>query len=190
MTHSFASLTEIPQTPGPKFIFAHILAPHPPFVFDEDGNPVNPPGYFTTNDANTFYGSKEDYKNGYIGQVKFLNGQMQTVVDAILKQSKTPPIIIIQADHGSGLLTDFSSAENTCIKERFSPFAAYYLPGMKPGAIPSNITPVNLFRFIFNLYFHANLPILENKQYYYKDTIFLYRSVDVTSRIDDECVIP
>jgi hypothetical protein len=91
------------------------------------------------------------------------------VVEAILEKSKTPPIILIQADHGSGLLTDFSSAENTCIKERFSPFAAYYLPGMNLETVPSDLTTVNLFRMIFNQYFAADLPLLENQHYYYED---------------------
>ncbi len=189
LVDSFAALKEIPKTSGPKFIFGHILAPHPPFVFDENGKPVDPPGSFNTDDADTFHGSKQDYQNGYLGQVKFLNAQMKVVLDAILRQSKTPPVIIIQADHGSGLLTDFSSAENTCVKERFSPFAAYYLPGLEPDVIPANITPVNLFRTIFNEYFDAKMPILENKQYYYKDKIFLYRLVDVTSRVEDACIV-
>jgi hypothetical protein len=188
LMNSFASLKEIPQISGPKFIFAHILAPHPPFVFDENGNPVDPPGQFNMDDSDSFHGSEQDYQNGYIGQVKFLNTQMKIVLEAILKQSKTPPVIIIQADHGSGLFMDSSSAENTCVKERFSPFAAYYLPGVESDVIPSNITPVNLFRIILNQYFGANLPMLENEQYYYKDKIFLYRLVDVTARTEDVCI--
>jgi len=189
INHSFHSLMDIPEIPGPKFIFAHITAPHPPFVFDQNGNPIDPPVAFSFNDANDFYGSPGEYRKGYIGQVKFVNTQLRLVVDAILKKSKNPPIIIIQADHGSGLLTDFTSAENTCIKERFSPFAAYYLPGTDQGAVPSDLTPVNLFRIIFNQYFDARLPLLENRHYYYRDTIYLYRQVDVTSRIDEDCIV-
>ncbi|HET6597611.1 MAG TPA: sulfatase-like hydrolase/transferase [Anaerolineales bacterium] len=188
--YSFESLQNIPEMDGPKFVFAHILSPHPPFVFDKNGAPINPPGKYNTNDADDFYGSSSVYKEGYIGQVEFVNAQLRLTVNAILKKSKTPPIILIQADHGSGLLTDFSSAENTCIKERFSPFAAYYLPGMEQRDIPSDLTTVNLFRIIFNHYFEANLPLLENKQYYYEDTVYLFRPVDVTSRIDEECRMP
>lgn len=186
---SFESLMDIPEIDGPKFVFAHIPAPHPPFVFDKNGDPIDPPGKFNMNDADDFYGSSSVYQEGYTGQVEFVNNQMRLVVAAILKKSKTPPIILIQADHGSGLLTDFSSAENTCIKERFSPFAAYYLPGMEQDDIPPDLTTVNLFRMIFNHYFEADLPLLENKQYYYKDTVYLYRLVDVTSRIDEECTL-
>lgn len=185
--YSFESLMSIPEIDGPKFVFAHITSPHPPFVFDKDGNPLNPPGNFNTNDADDFYGPSSVYQEGYVGQVQFVNTQMRQVVDAILEKSKTPPIILIQADHGSGLLTDFSSAENTCIKERFSPFAAYYLPGMDQDDIPSNLTTVNLFRILFNEYFKAELPLLENEQYYFKDTVYLYRLVNVTARLDEEC---
>jgi hypothetical protein len=61
---------------------------------------------------------------------------------------------------------------------------------MEQRDIPSDLTTVNLFRIIFNHYFEANLPLLENKQYYYEDTVYLFRPVDVTSRIDEECRMP
>jgi hypothetical protein len=179
----------IPDLSGSKFVFAHISAPHPPFVFDKDGKALNPPGVFNLNDADDFAGSSSDYQKGYRGQVEYVNTQMEIVIDAILKRSKTPPIIILQADHGSGLLTDFSSAENTCIKERFSPFAAYYLPGIEQAAIPSDLSAVNIFRVLFNQYFQADLPLLKNEHYYFKDTAYIFRLVDVTGRINDECTL-
>ncbi|GEM_PF-5638360 len=63
--------------------------------------------------------------------------------------------------------TDFRSSEATCLRERFSVFAAYSLPGMSPETVPEDITPVNLFRLAFNYAFGANLPYLENAYYYY-----------------------
>ena len=185
--HFFDSLEQSAGLPGPKFVFAHVTAPHPPFVFDGQGNPLNPPVAFTMHDAGDFYGSDQEYREGYVGQVEFLNAKLKVVVDAILEQSDTPPIIIIQADHGSALLADFTSAENTCIEERFSPFAAYYLPGMDPALIPDDLTSVNLFRVLFNHYFEAELPLLENKHYYYKGRLLLFNMVDVTARVDQEC---
>ena len=187
---AFRALADLPSVQGPKFVFVHIVSPHPPFVFDEVGNPLNPPVGFSFNDANDFYGSSEEYKKGYIAQIQFVNSRVQTAVDSILAGSITPPIILIQADHGSGLLTDFSSLDNTCIRERFSPFAAYYLPGKNLDVIPSNITPVNLFRIIFNQYFYTDLPLLENRHYYFADTVFIYQPVDIASRIDESCIAP
>jgi len=185
----FPSLEEISEISGPKFVFAHVTAPHPPFVFDGDGNPVDPPVNFSMNDAADFYGTDQDYQDGYIGQVEYVNAHMQVVLDKILKQSKTPPIIIIQADHGSAMLADFESADNTCIQERFSPFAAYYLPGVSADVIPSDLTNVNIFRIVLNQYFEAGFPILENRQYYYNGRLTIFQTVDVTSRVNDECII-
>jgi hypothetical protein len=189
ITQFYASLEDISSIPGPKFVFAHVTAPHPPFVFDSHGNPLNPPGNFSMNDASDFYGSDREYQTGYVGQVGYTNAHMQVVVDEILKESTTPPIIIIQSDHGSAMLSDFESADNTCIQERFSPFAAYYLPGVRPEVIPSDLTSVNLFRIILNQYFDTDLPLLENRQYYYQGRIYIFRTTDVTSRVNDECTI-
>jgi len=38
--HSFESLAHLPATSSPRFVFAHIIAPHPPFVFGRDGEQV------------------------------------------------------------------------------------------------------------------------------------------------------
>ncbi len=122
--------------------------------------------------------------------MQFVNHQLQETIDAILAQSDIPPIIILQADHGSGLLTDLTSPENTCIRERFSPFAAYYLPDLEHDAIPDDISTVNLFRIILNEYFDAQLPLLEDKQYFYKNTQAYYDFEDVTRRLDKSCILP
>ncbi|KAF0108707.1 MAG: hypothetical protein FD146_593 [Anaerolineaceae bacterium] len=184
---SFDTLAVLPDLPGPKFVFAHILSPHPPFVFDASGNPLERGYPFSFNDAMDFPGSRDQYKQDYVGQVEFINAQLEPVIEALLENSEVPPIIILQGDHGSGLLTDFSSADNTCLKERFSPLAAYYLPGLESGDIPDDITPVNLFRIIFNKYFGADLPLLENAEYFNKDSIYIFDTVDVSSRVDETC---
>jgi hypothetical protein len=188
--YNFQTLTDLPSLPGPKFVFAHIISPHPPFVFDNDGNPIETSYAFTFQDANEFPGAITDYPNKYVDQVQFVNKNVEDMVETILARSKVPPIIILQADHGSGMLTDLTSPRNTCIRERFSPFAAYYLPGIDRNAIPSAISNVNIFRIIFNEYFHGNLPYLDNRQYFYKDMQAYYNFEDVTARLNDECVTP
>jgi hypothetical protein len=188
--YNFATLSDLPGIPGPKFVFAHIISPHPPFVFDQAGGPLDSPHSFTFQDANEFPGPLKEYREQYIGQVQFVNHQLQKTIDDILAQSDVPPIIILQADHGSGLLTDLTSAENTCFRERFSPFAAYSLPDVKRDAIPPDISTINLFRIILNEYFYAQLPLLENKQYFYKNTQTYYDFEDVTARLTDICVLP
>lgn len=161
-------LEDVPKYSGAQFVYAHIVSPHPPFVFDEFGNYIENNSAFFMRDGNDFLGTKDEYRIEYTQQVTYLNGEVIELVDAILANSDTPPIILIQADHGSGMLTDFNSIENTCLRERFSPFAAYYLPGVSDDKIPADITPVNLFRIVFSEYFDAELPLLENRYFYYR----------------------
>jgi hypothetical protein len=182
--NNFEALRRLNTLPGPKFVFAHIILPHPPFVFSKDGSPRNPRYAFSFNDASDYPESLKEYRREYVEQAEFLNSQLEPLIDSMLKNSKAPPIIILQADHGPGMLTDFASADNTCLPERFSPFSAYYLPGLDPQKIPEDITPVNLFRIIFDNYFDANLPMLENKQYYPRQAISVYDLENVTSLVD------
>ena len=110
------------------------------------------------------------------------------MIDEIIANSSYPPIIILQADHGPGMYVDFSSIGNTCLHERFSPFGAYYLPGVDEDVVPEDITLVNLFRIVFNEHFGADLPLLENKYYFGDDPAYPYRmqTLDL-EQIDQVC---
>lgn len=185
--YGFQTLALIPGTPGPKFVTVHFISPHPPFVFDKDGNSVEIPYTFNFKDGNDYPGTPESYRKGYIDQLQYVNHQLLETLSIILSKSRIPPIIVIEADHGSGLMTDFTSLSNTCIKERFSPFAAFYLPDVRDQALLNEISAVNTFRIIFNQYFDARLPLLENRQYFFKDETSSYDFVDVTERVNDQC---
>ena len=180
---SFTKLSEISEIEGPKFIYTHIMSPHPPFVFNKFGQPVEPSYEYSLIDGLDFPGTKEQYKTGYINQLQYINHKLDKTIDSILDRSETPPIIIIMSDHGSRLYRDFSNSENTCISEANSNFMAFYLPGMKPDDIPSDLTSVNVFRLIFNNYFHTDFHLLENR-YYLSDE---EKIKDVGKSINMEC---
>jgi hypothetical protein len=99
------------------------------------------------------------------------------------------PVIILSADHGPGMFSDFRSSENTCLKERFSTFSAYYLPGIDSSLVPDDVSSVNIFRILFNGYFDVQIPLLENFFYYYKDEIYIFRAEDITGFVDS-CTLP
>ena len=164
--YSLEQLEAMANATSPKFVFAHIMAPHPPFVLDEKGKPVQPDRPFNTGDASGFMGTPEEYIRGYTGEISYLNERMTQVIDSILANSKQPPIIIIQGDHGPGNYFNMIESDNTCLKERYSILNAYYFPDHDYAALYPGITPINSFRVVFNQYFGTNLELLEDKSYY------------------------
>ncbi len=186
----FEQLSQIPETvPGPKFVFAHILGPHPPFVLDRNGAPLTPDYAYTIGDGSDYPGTPDDYRRGYSDELFYINILLRKMVDDILTHSATPPIIILQGDHGSGMFLDFSSPEKSCARERFSILNAYYLPGVDMSRLYDDISPVNSFRLIMNAYFGANLELLEEKSYF-STWERPYAFIDVTDRTAVPCLAP
>ncbi len=158
-----------PNTKTPKFIFAHILPPHEPYVFSADGS-MN----FNVMDFNT---SIEKARKGYIDQIKFVNFRISKIVEKIFRTSKTPPVIIIQGDHGWTLEEKGDSAK----KERMAILNAYLVPEAVKQRLYENITPVNSFRLIFSGLFGADYPLLPDRSYFIDDTV-----ADVTETLRKE----
>lgn len=179
LLYTFSELSEIPKIPGKKFIFAHIVCPHPPFVFGEDGEVVLKSEAMMGGYA--IWGQKQNYLN----QLIFLNKNIKIIIDKLISQSHPPPIIILQADHGS--ISTFShigsnAAEEPTedmLKERMRIFNAYYLPLGGQSLLYSHITPVNTFRLIFKFYFNVNYELLDD-QVYYSDREHPFDFINVT----------
>lgn len=163
---SLEKLETMPTVKGPKFVFSHIMAPHPPFVLDGQGDPIQPQRPFNTGDASGFMGTSEEYISGYTGEIHYLNNRLIKVIDIILDESSPPPIIIIQGDHGPGNYFNMIEPVNSCLKERYSILSAYYFPDKNYEELYPTITPVNSFREVFNQYFGADLKLLEDRNYY------------------------
>ncbi len=189
VAYQFDQLANVPDTGHPKFVFAHIIAPHPPFIFDRDGNPIEPDQPYSIGDGSSFKGSREDYIRGYTNQVLYVNARLEKTLDAILANSKRPPVIIVQADHGPGLLLNWESADQSCIKERMAILNAYYMPNGRTEHLYTSITPVNSFRVIFDTYLGTNFGLLEDKSYY-SNLVRPYDFIDVTDQSDAACSAP
>lgn len=183
---AFDQLKEIPNLPGPKFVFVHIIAPHPPFVFDAQGNDINLQRPYNPSDAEGFTGNLAEYQSLYIQQLQFVNSQIIDSIRVILSTSSSPPIIIIQGDHGSGSLLKNSSIKESCMYERTSILNAYYMPQGKTDLLYPDITPVNSFRVVFNTYFETEYPLLAD-QTYFSPYVNPYDFVDITDQIETTC---
>ncbi len=178
---AFEKLSEIPELEEPTFTFAHIIAPHPPFVFDRDGNPIDPNEPFSLGFA---YGKEteaelKDFVRGYREQLIFVNRRITQVIEDILAKSETPPIIILQADHGPKA----NSPKIPYTHERMTILNAYYIQGKTSELLYDNITPVNSFRVVFNEVFGGEFELLPDKVYYseYRKP---YKFYDLTDTID------
>jgi hypothetical protein len=155
---AFDKLAEMPGIQGPKFVFAHIICPHAPYVFGADGEPIE------VTDWRLDSASKQREK--YLNQLQFVNKKVEVFVDEILSKSETPPIIILQADHGPR----FACAQNECsrketLEDRFGILNAYYLPQGGDDLLYQSISPVNTFRVVFNFYFGASFELLSDESY-------------------------
>lgn len=144
-------LEELPRVAfmaSPKFVYVHILVPHEPFVFDASGRYV-------------YRHTDNEFVEGYRNNVEFIDGQIAEVIRQILDNSSTPPIIILQGDHGP----------NGSAPENLLPILnSYYFPGVGQGELYESITPVNSFRVLFSEYFGAGYDLLSDRSYYGRGT--------------------
>jgi len=163
-------LPKIPQRKSPKFVFVHVVMPHPPFLFGPNGEERNPRGVFHLADGNALIGryirNREDYIGLYRNQLMFIEKKTIAALEGILANSAQPPIIVLQSDHGPGAYLNWENSDSTNMRERLGILNAYYLPGSGDTLLWETITPVNTFRVIFNHYFDANLEILKDENYF------------------------
>jgi hypothetical protein len=176
---TFPSLDVIP---GPKFVFAHVILPHPPFVFQADGTVDLPDIPFSYFDADDYEGTLDEYQSGYVAQLQYLNTRLEEIIAAILAKPGTPPVIILQADHGPRSTFIWENPSSEGIHETFSIFNAYCFPGKDYDSLYPGISPVNSFRVLFNLYFGFNYLLMPDESYY----AYYWNSLDQLQRIENQ----
>lgn len=176
------TFSEIPKaanrSSGPDFVVAHVMPPHHPFLFTSDGG--------ATKDSDP--GSKKAKEEAYVEQVQYVSKKLEEMVGTIQAKSGRRSVIIIQADHGPSYVGSASTTEEMpskdALDERTSILNAYYLPlpDGKTGKLYGDISPVNSFREVFNLYFKAGYKKLSDLTYYstYK---YPYKFTNVTEEI-------
>ena len=173
--NTFSRLAEIHKIRGHKFVFAHIMAPHPPYLFGADGEHI-------PEERPAKQGFIWHQKESYLNQLIFINKKTRDLVDGILAESEVLPVIILQADHGtaSTFLGGWKHPDDI-VKERMKIFNAYYLPEVNDELLYDSISPVNTFRVIFNAYFGTRHKLLEDRSYF-SGYEYPYRFVDVTEK--------
>lgn len=164
--YTFDSLGRAAAIDGPTFVFAHVIAPHPPFVFGKDGESLQVKGTFSLADADAFGGGPQAYIAGYRDQLQYINDLTERAIEQILDRSDRPPLIVVQGDHGPGAHMVWDSAAQSLVEERFSILNAYYFPDHDYSDLYASISPVNSFRVVLSDFFGAELPLLQDRSYF------------------------
>jgi hypothetical protein len=144
---------------SPKFVYAHLLMPHPPIFCDSMGNKLPAEQVFDPRlAANKAY---------FISYLKYANKKMETMVEAI---SKTDPgaVIIVMSDHG---YRDYDIGDRI-EPQHFNNICAVHFPGSNYAVQPPS-SNVNLFPYIFNYSFNQKIPYLPDSSIFLRDVKIL-----------------
>jgi signal recognition particle subunit SEC65 len=152
------SLPDLPAYPTPKFVFVHLLTTHPPILFNQDGQVLSDPI-----DNPWVTASLEDSPELHIqyrDSIIYTNRVILDFVDQVIERSATPPIIILQGDHG---YVYTGRDENKILN-------AMLVPAGYRNQVPDDLSPVNTFRLLFSILdgeppeFLPNLFFLSNRE--------------------------
>jgi hypothetical protein len=149
----FTATIELVERPGPKFVFAHSLVSHEPFVFDAECRPTRIAG---------------DDASKYPDQVRCTNRQVIRTVRAI--EDRDPDaVIVIVADHGPMVVGIGAGAVAEAItrSQAVARFGALRATRLPPGmTIPDSTTPVNVIRRVVGATLGIDLPDVADSAYW------------------------
>lgn len=141
---------------NPKFVYAHFMIPHDPYIFDSTGHllPIE----------QTIVQSDDHAMHIYYQQYRYAEKIIQSLVNYVQEKNKKNTVIIVAGDHGCKIDNDQTR------QYRFNNYSAFYFPDSSYTMLYRNISPVNSFRVLLNKYFYTNYHMLNDS------------SVDVTEK--------
>ena len=181
----FRRLRALAASGEQKYVFAHFLVPHPPFVLNTDGSCRS----LATAKAST-------RRANYISQVEFANREALALIDAILAGSR-PSVIVIHSDEGPwpapyvgnehGLGTDpvtvpWTKLPPQKLREKMSILLAVRGPSGPPTTMPSS--PVQIYPTILHDHFGSTEPLPPSRYVVFEGDQQLYRFQDVSKQLE------
>jgi hypothetical protein len=179
------TLVDLARRPERKYVLAHVLLPHPPYV-------VNADGACRTGEEERRASRRENY----LGQLEYANKRILDVVDAIARGPR-PAVVILQADEGpwperiAGEDADrvspadikWNALEEDELREKMKILYALRMPAPETMTLEPYATPVNAYRLVFQRYFGFDLAPLPERNFVFRGSKELYRFDEVTSRL-------
>jgi hypothetical protein len=180
----FRRLRELAASDERKYVFAHFLVPHPPFVLNADGSC-----------RSLAVAKAAGRQANYVAQVEFANREVLALIDAILAGPR-PARIVIHGDEGPwpapyvgnehGLGTDpvavpWSKLPPEKLKEKMSTLLAVRGPAGPPATMPGS--PVQIYPAILRDHFGSKKPLPASRYLIFEDDQQLYRFRDVSKQL-------
>jgi hypothetical protein len=178
--HKFAQLRALAGENRRKYVFAHFLIPHPPFVLNADGS------------CRTLQAaSAASRRDNYVAQVEYANREVLRLIDAI-RAGRRPALIVIHADEGpwpapfvgderyigrDPVDVDWARLDPARLREKMGILMAIRPADARPIALPQS--PVNIYPAILRAYFGGARPAQANRHYVFEGDRALYRFREV-----------
>ena len=138
------------HVPSPRFVYAHLMLPHGPFIFSGNG-------------TITVSGRSEHFNwQRYPENYKFFLSVAQLTVNNIVSETKGNAVIILQSDHGARNFTEspyIGSFQNFPEEYKTWIVNAVYLPNCDDAPLTQDLDPINTFPIVFNCYFDTDIPL-------------------------------
>ena len=159
----FENLKAVPPTNRPKFVFAHIIAPHGPFIFGPNGEEIRYARAFTLADDPDMVGDLG--RDRYVDELIYVTRRLEETVDYIQTHSTRPVVIILQSDHGASPTLQWTSPTVRGVTDKMGILNAYLVPDECKDLLYPSVSPVNSFRIVLSCTVGTPLSLLEDKTY-------------------------
>jgi hypothetical protein len=169
MLDAFRVTTDLARQSDPslRFVFAHVMSPHAPQVFELDGAPIAERGLILDDRLELNELGPVEYIRRLDGQLRFLNTTTVEVVDRIIA-SDPDAVIVVFSDHGSGIRVFPDDHRGSDADLRTANLLAVRSPG-RTGIIDDRSTLANLLPRLLRAYAGVGPPDVPETIYAWAD---------------------
>lgn len=148
----------VAEDPDPSFLFAHVVSPHLPFLFDREGEQPRISCVACTFATHIDHSglTADEFYAAYADQLHYLNGLVLETLDGILERSPNA-VVVVMSDHGS-------RANRIPDDDWYATFFASRTPG-HPALFPDDARPIEIFPRLLNAYFGDDIPVPVDQDY-------------------------
>jgi hypothetical protein len=132
----------------PKFIYAHFMMPHFPYLYDSSGR--------RRSDAEIYAERSTNPASAYLGYVQYTNRRLEPLLEQI-RLHDPGAVILVCGDHG---YRGWANRQDAGLQ--FHNLNAVFFPDHDYSRWKDSCSFVNQFRTVFNQLFHAGYPLLKD----------------------------